>query len=215
MKKLLAKEFRFSGQTISYIFVLFSLMTFLPGYPILCGAFFLCLGIYFSFQAAREGGDALFTVLLPIRKSDAVKARFLWVCTLQLAGFVLDSAFTALRMALLNSAEVYAGNVMMNSNLYFLGFVLLIFAVFNSVFVRMFWRDAVSLGKPFILTAVLVFVIIAIAETLHHIPGLEFMNENRITLAQAAFMLVCAFVYCLGTYISCKASQKSFEQVQL
>jgi len=215
MNKLIKKEFTFSGQPISYYFLVFSVMTFLPGYPILCGSFFMCLGIFFSFQAAREGNDALFTALLPVRKADAVKARFIWVCALQMISFVLNAVFTVIRMALLSGAQVYIQNAMMNANIYYLGFVLLIFTVFNGVFVRGFWKDAISLGKPFLISSILTFLIITVAEALHHIPGLEFFNASQVTLAQCAFLIVCAAVYAATTLLSCQASQKSFESVQL
>ena len=48
-------------------------MTLLPGYPILCGVFFITLGIFQSFQSAREANDIVFSALLPIAKRDVVK----------------------------------------------------------------------------------------------------------------------------------------------
>ena len=53
MKALIRKELRFTAQPISYLFLAFSLMTLLPGYPILVGTFFLGLGLFQSFLAAR------------------------------------------------------------------------------------------------------------------------------------------------------------------
>lgn len=44
MKQLLRKEFRLATPVITWLFIGFALMTFIPGYPILCGAFFVCLG---------------------------------------------------------------------------------------------------------------------------------------------------------------------------
>ena len=50
MKNLLIKDFRLSASALTYGFLAASLMTMLPGYPILMGAFFICLGIFHSFQ---------------------------------------------------------------------------------------------------------------------------------------------------------------------
>ena len=93
MKDLLIKELKLATQPITYCFLAFSLMTLLPGYPILLGAFFVCLGIFQSFQSGRENNDILYTVLLPVRKSDAVKAKFLSVCFIELAAFLAMKAY--------------------------------------------------------------------------------------------------------------------------
>ena len=53
MRNVLQKELRLSASGLTYLFILFGLMFLLPGYPILCGAFFVSLGILQSFQAAR------------------------------------------------------------------------------------------------------------------------------------------------------------------
>ena len=91
MNALIRKELRFTAQPISYLFLAFSLMTLLPGYPILVGTFFLGLGLFQSFLAAREQNDLLYTVLLPIRKRDAVTARFVHAAVVELGAFLLLS----------------------------------------------------------------------------------------------------------------------------
>lgn len=75
MRNILRKEMRLSASVLSYLFIVFGLMFLLPGYPILCGAFFVTLGIFQSFQAAREANDILFSVLLPVAKKDVVKGK--------------------------------------------------------------------------------------------------------------------------------------------
>ncbi|MGO3548708.1 MAG: ABC-2 transporter permease, partial [Paucilactobacillus nenjiangensis] len=60
MKNLLIKEIQLTSMPITFIFLLFAFMTLIPGYPILMGAFFICLGIFFSFQNGRETNDILY-----------------------------------------------------------------------------------------------------------------------------------------------------------
>ena len=50
MRSLLIKEMRLSASVLSYAFIVFGLMFLLPGYPILCGVFFSCLGIFQRFH---------------------------------------------------------------------------------------------------------------------------------------------------------------------
>ena len=68
MRNILRKEIRLSASILSFLFIPFGLMFFLPGYPVLCGVFFVTLGIFQSFQSAREANDIVFSALLPIAK---------------------------------------------------------------------------------------------------------------------------------------------------
>ena len=77
MSELLKKELRLAASPLSYWFLAFALMTMIPGYPILVGGFFVCLGLFQSFQNAREQNDVIYTALLPVRKTDIVRAKVL------------------------------------------------------------------------------------------------------------------------------------------
>ena len=215
MNRLLTKELKLFAAPLTYFFLAFSLMTLIPGYPILMGAFFICFGLFQSFQTGRETNDVLYTVLLPIKKSDAVKARYEFVALIELAGFVLMAILTALRMTVLSDAAVYVQNPLMSANPVFLAFVLIIYAAFNLIFVRQFYKTAYKIGKPFVIFIVAALVLTGTAEALHYIPQLAFLNAvsgegvaiNYIILAAAAL------IYVLVTYLSYKASCRSFESV--
>ena len=60
MRNILLKEMKLSASILSYLFIAFGLMFFIPGYPILCGVFFVTLGIFQSFQNAREANDLVY-----------------------------------------------------------------------------------------------------------------------------------------------------------
>ena len=44
MNALLKKEMQLSALLLTYLFIGFGFMTLVPGYPILCGVFFVCPG---------------------------------------------------------------------------------------------------------------------------------------------------------------------------
>ena len=94
MKNLLMKEFRLATLPLTYLFLLFSLMTFIPGYPILCGAFFVCLGIFQSYQRNREDNDILYSVLLPVSKKEVVVAKYIAVVLQQMTAFTICAVCT-------------------------------------------------------------------------------------------------------------------------
>ena len=123
MIKLLRKEIQLAASPLSYFFIGFGLMAFVPGYPILVGSFFVCLGLFQSFQTAREANDLTYTALLPVAKRDVVRAKYAFCCFIEICYFTLTGAVTLIRMTLLSNAAVYRNNVLMNANLVYLAFV--------------------------------------------------------------------------------------------
>ena len=217
MKNLLIKEFRLAASPMSFIFIVSAFMTMIPGYPILMSAFFICFGIFHSFLSAREANDTLYSVLLPVRKSDIVKAKFAFICIIQIAGFIICSALTALRMTALSDAKPYTGNALMNATPVYLAFVLLIFCAFNVIFAGGFFRTAYKTGIPFLSFGISVFLLVTAAEVLPHLPGLEFLHSpsGEKPAVQFTALAVCAAVYCAGTAAACVKSQRRFEKIDL
>ena len=217
MKNLIYKEFKLVMPLLTLVFLAFTLMTFIPGYPILCGAFFSCLGIFQGYQMNRDSNDILYSVLLPVRKSDVVKSKYLAAVALQMVVFILCTTFTFVRMIVYPHAIVYENNVLMAANFIYLSFVLLIFACFNAIFIGGFFKTAYGIGKPFILFIVANFSIIAVAEALHHIPGLEWMNvlDFDFMTKQVMSLVMAVGIYAAVTVISCRTSCLRFEKIDV
>ena len=216
MKTLLKKEMTFSANILTYIFIAAALMTFLPGYPILCGSFFVTLGIFYTFQSAREGNDVLFTALLPVKKGDVVKARYLFSVMIEMLAFIVTAIVTVVRMTVLANANAYLNNALMNANLMSLGFTLLIFAAFNCVFIGGFWKDAYKVGVPFLTSVIISMLIIGIGESLHFFPGLKALNTPFGMLQiQLSILGASVIIYIVATIISCRNSVRSFERIDL
>lgn len=217
MKNLMNKEIRLATSPITFIFISFSVMTLIPGYPILVSAFFICFGVFQSFQNACENNDILYTVLLPIKKTDAVKTKYRFTIMIQMISFAIMIILTILRMTIMKDSKVYTMNPMMNANQFFLGGILLIFALFNWLFIDGFFKTAYKYGKPFLLFSITSFILILIAETLHHIPGLGFLNntDSMNNIGMWLFLVLAVIVYILVTALCCKSSEKKFEAVDM
>ena len=215
--KLLKKDLMLATSPLSWCFTAFGLMALIPGYPILVGAFFVSLGIYQSFQYAREANDILYSALLPIRKRDVVKTKYLSTVMFQLLSFVLFALCTAMRMTVWKNAAPYAENPLMAANFMFLGFVLLIYTAFNTVFLGGFFKTAYYFGKSFVMFIVAAFLIVAVGEALHHFPGLEALNAfgtEHLPLQMSLLALGIA-AYALITWLSFKGACRSFEKIDL
>ncbi len=217
MMKLLKKEMKLAASPLSYVFTAFGLMSFVPGYPILVGSFFVCLGLFQSFQAAREANDITYTALLPVAKGDAVRAKYVFCIFIELCYFILTAAVTLVRMTLLSEAKVYRNNALMNANLVYLGFVLLVLGLFNALFVGGFFRTAYKFGKPFVLFTAAAFSVAVVGETLFHIPKLSALNAFGFTHIglQTGALAAGAILYALLTAVSMKRAIKSFERISI
>lgn len=217
MRDILRKEMRLSASLLSYLFILFGLMFLLPGYPVLCGVFFVTLGVFQSFQNAREANDIVFSALLPIAKRDVVKGKYLFTCFIELCAAVLMAIAVILRMTVLKDAAPYRDNALMNANLFALGMAFVCFSVFNLVFVGGFFKTAYQFARPFVFYIIVVFVLIGIAEALHHFPGLECLNAFGTEHLALQLLLLAGGVvtWPAVTFLSYKKACARFEKLDL
>ena len=217
MRNILLKECKLSASPLSFLFILFGLMFFLPGYPVLCGVFFVTLGIFQSYQNAREANDMVFSALLPISKRDVVKGKYLFTCVIELCAVLLMAVAVVVRMTVLADAPVYRSNALMNANLFALGMAFVGFGLFNLIFVGGFFKTAYKFAGPFVGYIIAVFLMICIAETLHHVPGFAFLNAfgTEHFAVQVLLLGIGAAFYLAVTVLSCKKACNRFEKIDL
>ena len=217
MRNILLKEMKLSASILSYLFILFGFMFMLPGYPILCGVFFVTLGIFQSFQSAREANDIVFSALLPIAKKDVVKGKYLFSCMIELCSLVLMAVSVIVRMTVLSGSEVYRANALMNANPFALGAALVIFGMFNWIFIGGFFKTAYKFARPFVTYIIVCFVLIGVFEALHHVPGLGALNAfgtDHLGL-QLGLLAAGAAVYVLVTLLGYRQACRDFEKIDL
>ena len=144
MKNLMRKELLLAMHPASVLFLLLSAMLLIPNYPYYVICFYTCLGTFFICLTGRENRDIEFTALLPVRKTDLVRARVFTVMLMQLAQLVIAVPFAVF------SSRVSAENLVgMDANTAFFGFALVLYGVFNLVFFRNYYRAPGKVGKAF------------------------------------------------------------------
>lgn len=217
MIKLLRKEIQLAASPLSYFFIGFSLMAFVPEYPILVGSFFVCLGLFQSFQTAREANDLTYTALLPVAKRDVVQAKYAFCCFIEICYFTLTGAVTLIRMTLLSNAAVYRNNALMNANLVYLAFVLLILGLFNAIFVGGFFQTAYKFAKPFVKFILAAFAVVGLGETLFHIPGFAALNAFGFAHMglQLSVLALGILLFSGLTVLSKHRAMRNFERIDL
>lgn len=216
MKHLLYKELRLAKHPTMFLFLLFSAMLLIPSYPYYVAFIYTCLSVFFVFLQGRENNDLSFTALLPVRKRDIVRARCLLVVLMQLAQ-VLVSLPCAIVGARINPLGGNAAGI--EANAAFFGLVLVMYALFNLLFLPAFYRTGYRVGRAFLFAGAAVLVYIVAAELLVQcVPALKasldtFGPATRET--RLFVLLLGAGLYAAGSLLACRLSERRFARVDL
>lgn len=215
MTKLLKKEFKLFTHPTSWMFLAFGAMLLIPGYPMYIIGFWATLGLFYACISARENNDLYYTLLLPVRKRDAVRARGLYFALMELLQLAVSVPFAILR-AVLKIGPNPAG---MDVNLAFFAISLILLGLFNLLFLPKLYKNPVAIGKPFLLVSTLFFLFILAAEACCFVipffrdvldtPDPQFLGVKLLVLVLGA----AAFV--LLTVLGVRKAEKIFEKVDL
>lgn len=167
MKNLLYKEFKLASHPTTYIFMLFSLMFLIPNYPTYVQFLYLCLSIFFIFLNGRINQDIFYTVSLPIKKSDVVKARVAMIAIIQMIQVIISIPFAVISIRLYPAGN-QAG---IEPNVAFYGFVFILYSAFNIGFFPLFYRTGYKTGLPFLVGGIASLLAYASLEMLVWIPS--------------------------------------------
>lgn len=216
MKHLLYKELRLAKHPTMFLFLLFSAMLLIPSYPYYVAFIYTCLSVFFVFLQGRENNDLSFTALLPVRKRDIVRARCLLVVLMQLAQ-VLVSLPCAIVGARINPLGGNAAGI--EANAAFFGLVLVMYALFNLLFLPAFYRTGYRVGRAFLFAGASVLVYIVAAELLVQcVPVLKASLDtfDPATRGTRLFVLLLgAGLYAAGNLLACRLSERRFARVDL
>ena len=159
--KLLKKEFTFGNalSTVAWIGCLVIFQT-IPTYPMYIGPFYMTLCIMLTFALNPQSSDILYTALLPVRKIDTVKARFLYCLTLEASAIVFSILWGCLHYYL-RLKDNPAG---INLTIAYLGFQLVLFSGFNLVFLGNIYKNPMKCGFKYFISAVVYFALYVIVE---------------------------------------------------
>ncbi len=167
MKNLLYKEFRLALHPTSILFTALSSLLLVPSYPYFIIFFYTCLGIFFLFLSGRENKDVFYTMLLPVQKSDLVRARVLTAVLLELLQVAAAVLFMLIRRAL-----PYGNNdAGMNPTAAWFGFAFVLLGVFNFIFFKAHYKNVSKVGVPFLWGCVAFTAsMLAIEAAVHAVP---------------------------------------------
>ncbi len=186
----------------------------MPSYPYYVTFFYTTLGIFLFFQSARENRDVSYMLLLPVGKRQMVYARVWTVAQLELLQLLCCVPFMCIR-----AGYGIQNAVGIEANCAFLGFGAVLLGVFNLVFLPMHYKNGYDLGKPFVLSSIVMFLGICVLEVLEHIvPYMKTVCERYDIagqLQQLPVLLGGLAIYAGLTVLAAKISAARFEKADL
>jgi hypothetical protein len=217
MKNLLYKEFTLAAHPTIYIFLSFGAMLLIPSYPYYVAYIYTCLAIFFVFLNGRESKDVFYTASLPIRKRDTVKARCYMIAIIELAQILVSVPFAVIGSRINPNPQ---GNLAgIEANFAFFGFVFVLFALFNIIFIPMFYKTAYQAGKSFLWAGSAVAVYIVVMEAaVQIIPVLKTNLDTSAPdkmIKQLPILAAGIVIYALMMLLAYKKAAHNFEKVDL
>lgn len=213
ISNLIYKELRLAAHPNLYIFTLLGVLVIVPNYPYGMVFLFGCLAPFITFMYGRETNDIYYTSLLPVKKSDTVKAKFLLVILAQMTQLLISLPFAFLRVQILPAGNM-AG---IEANVAYYGFGFMIYALFNVIFLTVFFKTAYKAGKAFLLGVIPASFVVLVMEVIVHFPQFKWLDSVELDamLKQLPILIIGVLVYIIGMYVAYKLSEKRFEQVDL
>ena len=214
MKALFYKQFRLVCHPMTLIFPLFGVMLLIPSYPYALAFFYAMLGLFFSFINSREQRDIYFSALLPIRKRDTVRAAVLFVLAVELVSLLVAVPFAVLSVRI----NPLGGNTVgLEPNAALFAAALLLYALFNGIFLPSFYKTAYKVGVSFLKAIIPVSLGMIVCEALPHFPGMAWLEDCTAAgqLCLLPLLLTAAVIYGTGLWIAYGKAAQNYEKVDL
>ena len=211
--KLLYKELSLAAHPSLYAFMLLGCLVIIPVYPYTVIFMFGCLAPFITFMFARENNDAWYTATLPIQKKEIVLAKCLLLTVVQLGQLLISLPFAILR----NTLTIENNPVGMDATAAWYGFGLIIFSIFNLVFLPAYYTSGYKAGVSFLSAMLPVILFMAAVEILVHFPIFYWMDSTspEDLLRQLPILFLGLILYVVSMAASYRIAAHRFEKVNL
>ena len=215
MNNLLYKEFRLVIHPFFYLTTLFAALILIPYWVYFVALMYLLfIAVPNILMNVKAQNDTGFTVLLPVRKSDVVKARVVSIAVLEIVQIAVAAIFVAISVSINPK-----GNFLIDANLAYLGLGLVLYGFFNLAFFPLFYKTAHKVGFPlgvgltvFTLLAGIIEVLILLVPTVANVLD----GVTSSALLRQVPVLAAGIVLFVGlTWLAYLLSAKNFEAVDL
>ena len=219
MKNLLHKEIVLCTNVQVVLFAAFALFVLIPSWPPAIAFVYPLSGLMSLFPRGLANKDIEYTSLLPVRKTDIVKGKTLYLCLVEIAVIILASIGGVIR-ALLYKEPTNANELdyfmSVKPTISLLGFAFLSFGIMNMVLIALYYRNPYKrLVGPNLISLFVCLIILAIGSVLiAFIPALREYDLVGL-IAQLGTLFGGVLLYILFSYLGYRIGAKAFINVDL
>lgn len=228
MKNLIRKELLLTIHPAAWLLAMMSLLIFVPSYPNTVFVLYLMTSLVLLFNGIKENKDDLYMASLPVRKRDAVKARFSSIVIYQCLSILLALvAVLVIRFFLLGkepygSVKQLGDGVGMAASLAFIGMSFFIIGVCDLIFLPWHYRSGGKMLAPMLVSLIvgvaLCFGVEAFGSLEKHGPEsirsfIHLFNviETDTIVCQLIVLFGGIVLYGLFNFLAYKLSAKHYE----
>lgn len=227
MKTLFYKEFKLSIHPLCYVFVLlFALLGLIPSYPPTVTYIYTIASYTFLFLGANKAtttNDLFYTLNLPIRRKDVVKARMMSISFLQLLTTVPLLICLFIRQSFITASIIEDGgetllSIDVNQIFAYLGIVAFCFSITDLIYIPWFYKTGKSIIGPTLVSALVACVtFLTIPTVLAYIPGVLDMltvgHKDANYFLQFGILIFGALCYAGSRILISKLATNNLEKL--
>lgn len=225
MKNLLHKEFALAIHPMVWFFSLLGALILVPTYPNSVFVIYVMMSFIFLFQGGRENNDLFYSILLPVKKSDVVKARFASIATFELLSILIASlsGIATYFMGYGETGKRLAGGIGIPPTPAFFGLVFLSFAIFNAIFLNLHYRKGFKMLVPMILASTIGFLPLLFGEVFASLGSTPLSSLANVLSSVASNAILPSLLilfggivaYLLSLFLTFRACARTFEKMDL
>lgn len=201
------------------LFAVFALFVLIPSWPPAVAFVYPLSGLMSLFPRGLANKDIEYTSLLPVRKTDIVKGKMLYLCLIEIVVIILATIGGIIRFFFFKEPtkpDELQYFMAVRPSISLLGFAFLSFGIMNAVLVGLYYRNPYKrLAGPNLISLLICVIILAIGSVvIAFAPALREYDVIGI-IAQASTLVIGAGLFVLFSYLGYKLGAKAFINVDL
>lgn len=219
MKNFLYKELKLCLAPVNFVYLIFSLMVFIPNYPRYVPFYFFGVSVLYIFNNSFLNKDIEYSMILPITKKDIVKSRCILIASYEIVFILLSIPFSIIYNLFIPNKN----DAGIEGNVAFYGLLLIVMSLFIFVFITSFYKKAAKPGMAFLKATLVFWPLIILLEfpiwtkDVFNIPFIQMLDQtdSLSQIKQLPILAVGLIIFISGWFLTYKISAKRFEKVDL
>ncbi|MCE4051429.1 MULTISPECIES: ABC-2 transporter permease [Bacillaceae] len=217
MYNLVMKDVRLAVPPFFFLFpFLFGALMLIPGWIYFIVLLYFCwITIPNVFNQFKAQNDLMFTSVLPVAKKDMVKARIIVIVGLELLHIVTAAIFGSVSLILYPNVTYY----FFPPNMGFWGLNLIMLAIFNIIFIPMFYKTAYRFGFALCAAVTAAMLFAGISQWLGIqnpiLNGIFYGTDAQEMTLQTFILIAGILVFALLSFIAYRLAVKRFLRVEI